>query len=180
MWMITKTGFVSFVEHRDDSEALIARARRRVDLELTFPAQAEAITEDPKADYRWRVNVPRATAAQAALAAVEAVDYTSHAKEAMAGAVKDEGRYSAYLNVWTALMRLQQSPIATTTTTTTTTILDTPSEPVADDGNPWEGVPDIDDARDYAMDCELDTGLDFPWELLEAALDEIATMRART
>lgn len=174
MWMITKTGFVSFVEHRDDSEALIARARRRVDLELTFPAQAEAITEDPKADYRWRVNVPRATAALAAFAAVEAVDYTSHAKEAMAGAVKDEGRYSAYLNVWTALMRLQQSSIATTA------ILDTPSEPAADDGNPWEGVPDIDDARDYAMDCELDTGLDFPWELLEAALDEIATMRART
>lgn len=105
MWVITKRGFVSFVKHNSVEDALLARARRREDLAETFPELADQISCDNKADYRWRLVVPVERAKCAMLKAFNELDYTSHAKEAMAGA--DQERYGAYMSTWTALMRLQ-------------------------------------------------------------------------
>lgn len=112
MWIIAREGFISIVADRDDPEDSVhVRARVRSDLETWFP-EAKIINK-PNADYAWHATVPRAEAEMAVALAIENVNYTSHAKEEMApigrtddGAAAD--RYSVYLNVWTALLRLQE------------------------------------------------------------------------
>jgi hypothetical protein len=59
MWLFTETGFVSAVQHRDDENLLVVRARDRLSLEpLSFSATAE-ITTNPYADYPYRVIVSK-------------------------------------------------------------------------------------------------------------------------
>lgn len=103
MWIISKTGFISVVELRDDPSTLLVRARVSDDIEAAFP-DAE-VFEDAKADYRWRAEVPRNVVAAFVAGQVMEVDYTSHAKEAMSEG--DAGRHAAYMGVWRELNRLQ-------------------------------------------------------------------------
>jgi hypothetical protein len=54
MWLFTETGFVSAVQHRDNPDLLVVRARDRISLEpLTEFSQTE-ITTNPLADYPYR------------------------------------------------------------------------------------------------------------------------------
>jgi hypothetical protein len=56
MWLFTLNSFVSVVRHRDESDKLLVRARRRKDLmELLGKKWEKAIFEDLYADYRYRV-----------------------------------------------------------------------------------------------------------------------------
>lgn len=105
MWIIARSGFLSIVQHRDSPDLMMVRARRREDLVDSFEGLVDEIAEDPKADYRWRLTVPRAAVAEFLLDAIADVDYDSHVKEVTAG--DDNERYSAYLDVWSALLRLQ-------------------------------------------------------------------------
>ena len=60
MWIFTQDGFLSVVEHRDDSDCLIVRSRARDDLERMAHFAGQEIIVMPDADYRFRVEVPRA------------------------------------------------------------------------------------------------------------------------
>lgn len=55
MWLFTKNSFVSIVSHRDRPGDCLVRARVRAHIERLFPDQAASITEDPNADYRYRL-----------------------------------------------------------------------------------------------------------------------------
>ena len=105
MWMVTKLGFISAVRHDTDDGFFLVRARRREDLEQSFPDHLDQIVEMAQADYRWRVKVGIDDMFDFMADAVETIDYTTHAKEAMAG--DDGDRYRAYLDVWSALYKLQ-------------------------------------------------------------------------
>jgi hypothetical protein len=107
MWLITKTGFVSLVQHDTDSSKIRARARRREHLADTFDLfDADIIDLGPDApDYRWHADVPRSHVAQAMYDSVMDLDYTSHVKEAVAG--DDDVMYTAMLGCWRALYQLQ-------------------------------------------------------------------------
>ena len=59
MWIFTQDGFLSVVEHRDDSDCLIVRSRARDDLERMAHFAGQEIIVMPDADYRFRVEVPR-------------------------------------------------------------------------------------------------------------------------
>ena len=74
MWLMTKSGFFSVVEHRDDQGTVLIRARCREDLEnLVGVAENvrrqgagaasgfydDEILRDDSADYRWRLIVAR-------------------------------------------------------------------------------------------------------------------------
>lgn len=83
MWVFMSTGFVSAVQHRDDPTRVLVRARERKALEFLLdnvelagaevseagvPVEtvtADDIREDLKADYRWRVEMSKATFALA-------------------------------------------------------------------------------------------------------------------
>lgn len=59
MWLMTTRGFYSVVEHRDDAERLIVRARCRGDIEALAGLVSGVPVELASADYAWRVEVTR-------------------------------------------------------------------------------------------------------------------------
>lgn len=110
MWIITRDGFVSLVEHATDHSKLRARARRVEHLQETFDLRdGDIIDLGPNApDYRWHADIPKLNAAQAIYDAVMAIDYESHVKEEVAG--DDRVMYSAMLGCWRELYKLQDPP----------------------------------------------------------------------
>jgi hypothetical protein len=107
MWIISKTGFVSVVQHQQDPSLMRARARRRDHLVNTFGlGDEEVIDLGPGAnDYRWHADVTREHVKLALASAVNDVDYDSHVKEAVTGG--DEVFYTAMIKSWGALRKLQ-------------------------------------------------------------------------
>lgn len=59
MWLFTKNSFVSAVQHRNQPNTLIVRARRKQDLVRLFPKKAKQIERTPDADYLFRVTVSK-------------------------------------------------------------------------------------------------------------------------
>jgi hypothetical protein len=117
MWVTTKRGFFSVVQHRDAEHLLLIRSRARVDLENLLADLREdgrlvvdlEISEDPKADYRFRLVLARALWTRWLTAQVADLDYDSHCKEEMTKAPLNEvGRYGWYLDCWTAGHRFQE------------------------------------------------------------------------
>jgi hypothetical protein len=110
MWIISKSGFVSLVQDRDDPAFIRARARRREHLLDTFTSLTDTdIIDlgDDAPDYRWHASLPRVHVAQAMYDTVlNDVTYDSHVKEEVSGT--DNEMYSAMLACWTALYRLQK------------------------------------------------------------------------
>jgi hypothetical protein len=59
MWLFTETGFVSAVQHRDNKDLLVVRARDRVSLEPLAEFAETEITTNPLADYPYRTIVQK-------------------------------------------------------------------------------------------------------------------------
>jgi hypothetical protein len=111
MWIISKTGFVSLVEHDDDTLKLRARARRREHLVDTFGLDdADIIDLGPGApDYRWHADVYREEAIERLADALRDLNYTSHVKEEVSG--DDKKMSQAMFACWYALQKLQEEPL---------------------------------------------------------------------
>ena len=110
MWLQTTDGFFSVVEHRDNDELVLIRARTREDLENLTRYDAEGfddehIIEDLAADYQWRLIAPRAAWLEVLTKLTNEIDYDNF-KDAVK---KKQGpeRASLYMNIWTILRRLQ-------------------------------------------------------------------------
>ena len=75
MWLMTTRGFFSVVEHREDDNLLLIRARCKQDID----ALAELVPATPisilDADYAWRIEATRAQWAEALLALLAEVTY---------------------------------------------------------------------------------------------------------
>lgn len=107
MWLITTTGFFSIVEKPGDGEDLTVRARAAADLgrlRATFLPEL-GLTTGGGTDYAFRAKAPRAAVARATAAMVEAIDYKNFKSEV---GKKDPERAHLYLDVWTALSRIEK------------------------------------------------------------------------
>jgi hypothetical protein len=102
VWVFLNNAFLSAVQHRDEPDNLMVRARRREDLERVFGAKV-AVVESKAADYRWRVTVPKRLFADRLAANVEAIDYDN-----FKSSVAEHDRHEAYMDVWTAMHRFQR------------------------------------------------------------------------
>ena len=102
MWVITKAGFVSAVQHNDNPDVMRVRARRAE--HLAFGLEVIDFGSDAS-DYRYHCDVPRSEFAVWLLDRLSEVDYESHAKEAMAG--DDSAFYGSLLGCWRELYRIQ-------------------------------------------------------------------------
>ena len=101
MWVFTTAGFLSAVEHRDDPEFLIVRARAAEDLdELCRWAGSERV-DTPDADYPYRTIIRKQKFADWLRAQAAAIDYPNF-KDAVADR-QGGGRASVYAQVWAAL-----------------------------------------------------------------------------
>lgn len=99
MWLVTKDGFFSAVEHREHRDCVLVRARVRADLERAFPGMTVEVME--KADYPYRILIGKGAWAAYCAAAAVGVDYPN-----FKAAITDQRRHNVYLSVWAVLRRL--------------------------------------------------------------------------
>lgn len=127
MWMATTRGFFSAVQHNTNPNLLVVRTRDRSDAESlkdwyqgwiedtadSAVGDGRAPAEMPDAtittyefsDYPWRVIMPRTAYAAFVLEAVVDLDYGNF-KDAVK-ATQGPDRAGVYMNVWSALLRLE-------------------------------------------------------------------------
>lgn len=78
MWLFSETGFVSAVQHRDDPEKFIVRARDRESLEPLAKFARTKIVSNQGTDYPFRVFVSRKRFGQWAAKQIEKLTYTNY------------------------------------------------------------------------------------------------------
>lgn len=98
MWIFLPDAFLSVVAHRSRPDDLLVRARAKGDIERVFPFAA--VFEDESADYRYRAVIARAIVARRMAEVAESVSATN-----FKGAVREDDRHDAYLEVWGAMAR---------------------------------------------------------------------------
>ena len=102
MWLFCKSGFFSAVAHLDKPGTILLRARFRGDLERLCAAHdldTATIAETPEADYRFRMELPKADWARVAAEEAAAIDYPNFTAATHDGTARD----AAYLGAWCAL-----------------------------------------------------------------------------
>jgi len=107
MWLLTTIGFYSVVQHRDDPDMLIVRARTREDIEALCDRRLPVgdIVAEAGTDYRYRVFCARAEFEEAVAGLVHDLDYPNF-KNAVAERQGAE-RAGLYSKIWSLLHRLQ-------------------------------------------------------------------------
>lgn len=107
MWILLDKGFISIVQHKDDPDLMLVRARVRDDLSNVLGEDID-IVEDKAADYLYRTVVSRQRVADTLRDAVLNVDYTSHVKDiAIERSSENPRRSDAYYATWTAMSKMQ-------------------------------------------------------------------------
>lgn len=122
MWIFTTGSFVSAVQHRDNPDLVMVRARDKESLEtmlegieLAGVADAEKF-ERPEiisvpGDYRWRVTISKATFA--IYLQFEVLNYLNYEnyKDALTK-VRGEKWHRAAMGVWTSMLAVDDGPKA--------------------------------------------------------------------
>ena len=75
MWLFTETGFVSAVQHRDNKDLLVVRARDRQSLVPLSEQTGDPITTNAYSDYPYRVILHKDVFASWVTEAIKFLDY---------------------------------------------------------------------------------------------------------
>lgn len=111
MWIFSKIGFFSVVEHKDDPDLVMVRARYKEDIDrlhhaiMDFSKVDLPVERTLNADYYFRMTIPKMTWARIMEAVAADIDYTNfkNAVHHMEPGV----RAKAYMEVWDAMRRSQ-------------------------------------------------------------------------
>ena len=102
MWIVLNNSFLSIVKNRNNENELLVRARVKGDIEKVF-SNAETF-EDINADYKYRSYIKRKDVASAISKEIINIDYDNFKSSVS----KDDNiRSNAYMNVWSALNKIQ-------------------------------------------------------------------------
>lgn len=101
MWLFLSDSMLSIVRHKDEPWNLLVRARLRGDIERVFPHVK--VTETPTADYRFRATIHETVVGSVIEKLARAIDYQN-----FKGSVKDQGRHTAYMQVWSTMAGQQE------------------------------------------------------------------------
>ena len=109
MWLFCKYGFFSAVEHRDDPNMIMLRARFRGDLEnlinAFFSDAGIEVLSTPRADYPFRCTISKPQWSNAASKIASEIDYDNFKDSVHDGTIRD----MAYLQCWAALRSSQNN-----------------------------------------------------------------------
>lgn len=109
MWIFTTDGFFSIVQdkHCKDDEVVV-RARARMDIEKLNKKIGGGfeIIETPKADYLYRMIVPKRAMAQYLDSYVANMNYPNF-KDTIP--LEDDLRHEAYFECWAAMLGFQKA-----------------------------------------------------------------------
>jgi hypothetical protein len=111
MWIFTPNGFLSVVRDNQKKGHVLIRARAKADIwNLYRRFHAKHKMSRPKADenrdYRWRVSMKKRDWARIAYKLSMEISYTNFKNEVHTHA-DQENKNSAYLSVWSAMLRVQ-------------------------------------------------------------------------
>jgi len=106
MWIFTNEGMISVVQHRDQADKFMIRARRSEHLEAIFPN--EQIYRTDAADYRFRVIVDRGTAVAVVANKMFEIRYDN-----FKNSIRDAEYHDACSSVWGVMLRMQSTPGST-------------------------------------------------------------------
>ncbi|MDD4931635.1 MAG: hypothetical protein PHG66_05850 [Candidatus Colwellbacteria bacterium] len=98
MWVFTKEGFFSAVQHRNDPTKVVVRTRFADDLYKVFPGLSNQIKYTPEADYPYRITLPKSTWALYLDTRAYDIDYTN-----FKASLTDDARHDCYLKIWRVL-----------------------------------------------------------------------------
>jgi hypothetical protein len=120
MWNMTKIGFYSAVQHRDQPDTLLIRARSQQDLlNLNAYADSKGLASEaspprqtPDADYPWRLTIPKADFAKLRADLVVDIDYDNFKNAVAAEPCNGFDRAHTYGNVWSVLHQIEDEDTA--------------------------------------------------------------------
>ena len=104
MWMMISNAFISIVAKDCPKDHLLVRARRPGDLEKVFGRRIK-VTRSTDSDYLFRARISREDVAAAMCREVAKIAYPN-----FKSSVADLDLHDAYLQVWSAMAALQNSP----------------------------------------------------------------------
>lgn len=104
MWVFLNDAFFSIVQHREDSETVVVRARVKGDLEKTFGNQF-AVLETEESDYRFRMFLNKEFVSDTMKQKVLNIDYGNF-KDSISK--KDYDRKQHYTRVWSVMNDWQE------------------------------------------------------------------------
>jgi len=100
MWIFSSNSFISIVQKPGDTDLLTVRARIKGDIENVFP---EAKVEANKGtDYKFRAKVAREVVAKTLHDQAMSLAYPN-----FKSTVKNRKRHDAYMDVWSAMYKVQ-------------------------------------------------------------------------
>lgn len=112
MWLFTVIGFFSVIEHRDDKELLLIRARVKGDLERLkekfLPNLGPILATPTGADYPYRALAWRSDFSNAMLKMVSHLNYTNF--KSAVSKNQDWPRHDLYMKVW-SIMKSAESTL---------------------------------------------------------------------
>jgi len=100
MWIMTNTGFLSIVAHRDRPNDLLVRARRKGEIRSAFPDAQ--IRRTPDGDYLFRAVVSRREVAREIGEKIQNIDYDN-----FKDSVRDEKLHDACFGAWSVMHQYQ-------------------------------------------------------------------------
>ena len=102
MWIVLNNSFLSIVKNRNDENELLVRARVSGDIEKVF--NDADVFEDANADYKYRSYLDRKVVANAISEELMNINYDNFKSSV---SKDDNMRNTAYMNVWSALNKMQ-------------------------------------------------------------------------
>lgn len=102
MWIITNKAFLSAVQHNDDHDLLVVRARIAGDIEAIFPNKKVFV--HPDRDYRFRTIMTKVEFAEAMAREALSIDYGN-----FKDSVKDKERKGYCSRIWAVMYEWQRS-----------------------------------------------------------------------
>jgi hypothetical protein len=103
MWIMFSDCFLSIVSKDCQADELVVRARRPGDIEQVFPGAK--VKRDTKADYLFRVVIPRMEIALRIAERIDDINYPN-----FKDSVTDDALHRAYMATWFAMAELQPLP----------------------------------------------------------------------
>lgn len=100
MWVFLNNAFLSIVEHYDNPNILLVRARFQEDINRAFP-EAEVVS-NAGTDYKYRASIPRDEVAEALRVQVLGINYTN-----FKASVLEKERGNTYMKVWSEMWLAQ-------------------------------------------------------------------------
>jgi hypothetical protein len=97
MWIASTNGFISIVQHYDQPDTLVVRARVVQDLQSIF--DNKRILETKEADYRYRVLVKKQEMAGIIVKMIKDIDYPNF-KNQIAIHPGQKDKLHAYHEIW--------------------------------------------------------------------------------